>query len=83
MQTETVFAIELLALAAGAGLLSRAGDAGIYARALVKATGYFISIAAVATMLSTAYFEIKFSCGDYYESPLEEKTALKSADVVL
>jgi hypothetical protein len=73
MQTETVFAIELLALAAGIGLLGLAGIAGISAKALVKATGCFISIAAIATMLSTAYFEIKFACGDYHESPLMEQ----------
>jgi hypothetical protein len=72
MQMETVFAIELLALAAGAGLLSRAGDPGIYARRLVKTVAWFICIAAIATMLSTAYFEIKFICGDYSESPLAD-----------
>lgn len=72
MPTEAVFAFELLALAAGAALLSRSGDAGIYARGFVKATGYFISIAAIAAMLATAYFEVKFVCGDYYESPLSE-----------
>jgi hypothetical protein len=73
MPTETVFAIELLALAAGAGLLSRAGNAEINARAFVKIVGYFISIAAIATLISTAYFEIKYVCGDYYESPLAEQ----------
>lgn len=72
MQTEVIFAIELLALAAGAGLLSRANKTGLYARTFVKAAGYFISISAIAIMLSTAYFEIKFICGDYYESPLAE-----------
>jgi hypothetical protein len=70
MQPEVAFAIELLALAAGAGLLSRAGEAGIYARPFIKAAGYFISIAAVALMLYTAYFEIQFACGDYRDSML-------------
>lgn len=70
MQPEVAFAIELLALAAGAGLLSRAGDERIHAGTLVKATAYFILIAALATMLSTAWFEIKFACGDYRESML-------------
>lgn len=72
MQTEVIFAIELLALAAGVGLLGLSGHGGIYAGALVKAAGCFISIAAIATMFSTAWFEIKFACGDYYESPLAE-----------
>ncbi len=72
MQIETAFAIELLALAAGAGLLSRAGEAGIYAGPFVRAVGYFVCIASIVTLLSTAYHEVKFICGDYYESPLEE-----------
>jgi hypothetical protein len=72
MQTEIVFAIELLALAAGANLVSRTGNVEKHARAFVKIAGYFIAIAAIATMLSTAYFEIQYVRGDYYESPLAE-----------
>jgi hypothetical protein len=71
MPTEVVFAIELLALASGIGIL-RLGDTAVYAKRLVRAAGFFISIAAAATLISTAFFEIKFACGDFYESPFSE-----------
>lgn len=76
MPTEAAFALELLALAAGVGLLSRAGETVIYARALVKTAGYFITVAAAATVLCTAYYAFLYPYGEdyeyYYEWPLAE-----------
>lgn len=79
MPTEVAFAIELLALAAGVSLLSRADETVIYARALVRTAGYFIAASALATLLCTAYYAFLSPYGEdyeyYYEWPLANAQA--------
>lgn len=71
---EVIFAIEHLALAArGCRPVEPRKQNRAIRQNFRKSGGLLsISIAAIATIVCTAYYEIKFALVGYYESPLTE-----------
>lgn len=66
---DTAFAVELIALVAGAALLVLASKEGASYKGLGKIVGYFTIVASILALLCTGYYWIKYWEQGQFDSP--------------